>query len=152
MPVRSTSRNGGTESVYVGPSTVSPSTFNGSAGFNATGATTDAFVTIKLTLSGLGTSDTGLRVNPMGLIGQGTIKNAGANSMNVRETVTDLFGVTSSVTTPVAAGNDLLLSMAVNIGTARPPYKEYKIEVKSTTAGNPTTYNYRHCMNSEVTW
>lgn len=144
--------NGGTESVYVTPSNVSPSTFNGSALFHATGSTTDALVAIKMTLSGLGTSDSGTRINPAGLIGQGTIKNTGAQSMDVKETVTDAFGVTDSVTTTVTAGNDLLLSMAVNITTARPPYVSYKIEVKSTAAGVPTTYSYQHTMNSEVTW
>lgn len=145
--------NGGTASVYQAtPSAVSPTTFNGSALFSATGSTTDAFVTVKMTLSGLGTSDPGTRVNPSGLIGQGTIKNTGANSMDVKETVTDLFGVTDSVTTTVTAGNDLLLSMAVNMNTARPPYSSYKIEVKSTSAGNATTYNYKHTMNSDVTW
>jgi len=145
--------NGGTASVYQAtPSLVSPTTFNGSALFSATGNTTDAFVTVKMTLSGLGTSDPGTRVNPSGLIGNGTIKNTGANSMEVRETVTDAFGTTSSATTTVTAGNDLLLSMAVNINTARPPYVSYMIEVKSTTPGNATSYNYKHAMNSDVTW
>jgi len=107
---------------------------------------------IKMTLSGLGTSDSGTRINPAGLTGQGTIKNTGAQSMDVKETVTDAFGVTDSVTTTVTAGKDLLLTMAVNINTARPPYVSYKIEVKSTAAGVPTTYSYQHTMNSEVTW
>ncbi len=148
--------NGGTDSVFVAPSATSPTTFNGSALFHRTNSTTDAFVLVKMTLGG-GTSDPGLRINPSGLVGGGTIKNTGANSMDVRETVTDAFGVTEAVTTTVLAGANLVLKRMDDqfnapAGTAYPPYVSYKIEVKSTVAGVPTTYGYQQNLNSEVTW
>lgn len=74
-----------------------------------------------------------------GLIGSGTIKNTGANTLNVKETVTDFFGVTSSSVTAVAAGNDLLISLGINLGTARPPYRDYKLEAQYS--GGDTTFD-----------
>jgi len=72
--------------------------------------------------------------------------------MNVRETGVDQFGVTRTVTTLVAAGNDLRLDPTNNVGTARPPYTRYSIEVQSAVPGNSTTYVLRLGMNGEVTW
>jgi len=126
----------GVASVFVGVR----NTFNGLSQFQATAATTDAFVTVNVQLA------------TSGVQGIATIKNTGANGMNVRETGIDQFGTTSTVTTLVAAGNDLRLDPTNNIGTARPPYKSYMIEVQSAVAGNATTYVLRLGMNGEVTW
>jgi hypothetical protein len=106
------------------------STVNGMKRFGVTaGATTDAPVT-QFT-----------HTNTRGLVGVGTVKNTGANSMNVIETAIDAFGTTSSTTTVVLAGNDLLIEEQVNINLARPPYRSYSVAVQSTVAGNPTTFN-----------
>lgn len=147
--------NGGTDSVFVAPAATSPTTFNGSALFHRTNTTTDVFVLITMTLSALGTSDPGVRVNPSGLVGGGTIKNTGANSMDIRETVTDAFGVTEAVITTVAAGAKQVLKKMDEgpfSATAFPPYVKYQIEARSTVAGSPTTFNYQQNLNSEVTW
>jgi hypothetical protein len=72
------------------------------------------------------------------LDGIGTLKNTGANPMEVRETVTDAFGTTDSATTPVPAGMDLPLDLRTNFGTARPPHGAYTVEVRHT--GSATTY------------
>lgn len=128
--------NGGTDSVFVGVR----NTFNGLSQLQATAATTDAFVAVTT------------QVATSGVQGIATIKNTGANGMNVRETGVDQFGTTSTVTTLVAAGNDLRLDPTNNVGTARPPYKSYMIEVQSAVAGNATTYVLRLGMNGEVTW
>ena len=128
--------NGGTDSVFVGVR----NTFNGLSQLQATAATTDAFVSVTT------------QVATSGVQGIATIKNTGANGMNVRETGVDQFGTTSTQTTLVAAGNDLRLDPTVNVGTARPPYKSYMIEVQSAVAGNATTYVLRLGMNGEVTW
>jgi hypothetical protein len=78
--------------------------------------------------------------NQYGVVGVGTIKNTGGvNSLNVKETVTDGFGVTDSVTTVVPFGNDFMLDPSANITTARPPYVSYKVEVDHPTAA--TTFN-----------
>jgi hypothetical protein len=126
----------GVDSVFVGVR----NTFNGLSQFRATAATTDAFVTITN------------QIATSGVQGIATIKNTGLNGMNVRETGVDQFGVTSTVTTLVAAGGDLRLDPTNNVGTARPPYTRYSIEVQSSVAGNPTTYVLRLGMNGEVTW
>jgi hypothetical protein len=115
-------------------------TFNGVSQFRANGTTIDAFVTITI------------QVATSGVQGIATIKNTGANGMNVRETGVDQFGTTSTATTAVAAGGDLRLDPTNNVGTARPPYNNYMIEVQSQVAGNATTYVLRLAMNGEVTW
>ncbi len=124
----------GVASVFVGVR----NTFNGLSQLQATAATTDAFVTVTTQLA------------TSGVQGIATIKNTGANGMNVRETGVDQFGTTNTTTTVVAAGADLRLDPTVNIGTARPPYKSYMIEVQSQVAGNATTYVLRLGMNGEV--
>jgi len=75
--------------------------------------------------------------NDRGLTGVGTIKNTGGvNALNVRETVTDKFGTTATVTTLVAAGvfKRLDLAPAVDIGAARVPYISYTVEVNHPVA------------------
>lgn len=126
----------GVNSIFVGVR----NTFNGISQFRATAATVDAFTVVNVQRA------------TSGVVGIATIKNTGANGMNVRETGVDQFGVTSTVTTLVAAGGDLLLDPTVNIGTARPPYSSYTIEVQSSVAGLPTTYVLRLGMNGQVSW
>lgn len=96
------------------------------------GNTTDGFVTVFTHL------------NAKGLLGIGAIKNTGANSLDVQQTVTDSFGVTSSSIIAVPAGNNQSLDEQLPIGTAFPAYVSYAVQVRSTTPGNPTTYNLRH--------
>lgn len=90
--------------------------------------TTNAFVTAL-----------GPLVNPKGLRGSGVIKNTGGNSMDVKELFTDAFGTVSTLTTPVPAGDELQLSLSQNIGTGRPPYVRYEVQVKDTVGGSHTT-------------
>jgi hypothetical protein len=80
--------------------------------------------------------------NKKGIVGIGTIKNTGANSLEVRETVTDAFGVTDSSTTTVPAGIDYMLDPQTNFGTARPPHLSYKVEVQHP--GAATTFSLQH--------
>ncbi|MCJ7633459.1 hypothetical protein MUP77_13870, partial [Candidatus Bathyarchaeota archaeon] len=75
------------------------------------------------------------------------ISNTGGASMDVRETVTDAFGTTTSTTTAVLAGNSLMLDEQVNINTAFPPYLSYAVAVQSTTPGVPTTFNLHHASH-----
>lgn len=84
--------------------------------------------------------------NPKGLLGVGTIVNTdGADSLTVKETATDAFGTTASVETVVAPGDDYMLDPQTNFddgmgNIAYPPHLEYKVEVKSTSAGNSASY------------
>ena len=83
--------------------------------------------------------------NQKGLLGVGTVKNKdGLDSMDVKETAVDFFGTTDSVTTVVLFGNSLLLSAQVNIATARPPYKSYQVEVRSTVPGSPASFDLEY--------
>lgn len=91
-------------------------------------ATTDVFVPVFT------------HSNSRGLIGSGTIKNTGAQAIDVRETVTDRFGASDSSLVSVVAGDSLLLSTTQNLGAARPPYASYRVEVKSALPGMPGTY------------
>ncbi len=126
----------------LGISLVASSIFEGALRADATAvATTDAYVAVFT------------HTNPKGLLGIGTIKNTGGvNSLKVRETVTDAFGVTDATTeTVVTAGNDYMLNPQTNFGASRPPYVSYKVEVKANSAGNQTTYSLRHVsQGSEV--
>lgn len=84
-----------------------------------------------------------------GLFGVGTIKNddPAADQLTVQITATDFYGVTDSKEIVVDAGDSLLLECQVDIGTARPPYESYKVEVKSTAAGNPAPYDCKFSSN-----
>ena len=102
-------------------------------------ATVDAFTTVFT------------RTGPKGLLGIGTIKNTGADGLNIRETVTDAFGVVATVTTLVAALGDYMLDIQTNFVTARPPHVSYMVEVQSAVAGLPTTYDLRFAAQGSVT-
>jgi len=129
---RYTGNVGFTGSVILGPDSVVEESRRKDV---TAGATTDAFVT-QFT-----------HENAKGLLGIGTISNTGANSMDVRESVTDAFGTTTSVTTTVLSGNSLMLDEQVNINTAFPPYLSYAVAVKSTAVGVPTTFDLHHASH-----
>ncbi len=102
------------------------------------GATVDALVEVFT------------HTNQKGVIGVGTIKNThGTNSLTVRETAEDFFGTTATLDTPVAGGGTsfFILDPTVTIGTARPPYKSYKVEVRSTVPATPATYDLQHATH-----
>jgi hypothetical protein len=82
--------------------------------------------------------------NAKGLGGAGSIKNTGANSLTVRRTVTDGYGVTDFQEDTVLAGAILTWPMDTAIGTALPSYVSFTVSVRSTTAGLPTTFDLRH--------
>jgi hypothetical protein len=105
------------------------SSVNGAKRFNQpAGATTGAFVSQFI------------YTNQRGLLGVGTIKNTGGvNSLNVKELVTDAFGVSDSRTNAVVAGADQPLDSQTNIGTARAPYVSYEVQVDHPVAA--TTFN-----------
>jgi hypothetical protein len=77
-----------------------------------------------------------------GLIGIGTIKNTDlANSLDIRETVIDTFGVTSHHTTTVAPGDTYLLDLQTNFPTSVPPYISYQVEVVDTVGGSHAAFD-----------
>jgi hypothetical protein len=84
----------------------------------------------------------------MGMMAIGTIKNTGANPMEVKETVVDLFGGSANLTHTVPAGDHLTLDLQIDIGVARPPYVTYQIEVRHT--GAATSYDLALAMHGAV--
>jgi hypothetical protein len=74
--------------------------------------------------------------------------------MEVREVVTDAFGVTvtSSPAIPVPAGGDYMLDPQTNftdgVLNARPPYLSYSVEVRHT--GVATTYDLQFAAQGTV--
>lgn len=112
----------------------SRSSSGGSSGeiIDETGSTGDAYTSVFLTGS------------PGGMMGIGTIKNTGSDSMNVRETVVDKFGSTAVVVKVLAAGDEYLLDPQTNfddtVNLALPPFVSYEVEVQSLVAGVPTTF------------
>jgi hypothetical protein len=65
-----------------------------------------------------------------GIVGVGTVKNVGANDLEVKEIVTDFWGTTDSATNTLTAGNDRKLDPQANIGAARPPYALYQVQIR----------------------
>lgn len=117
---------------YSGASIFSNSFVEGSRTLSTSGDSQDIFVDV-LTCE-----------NPVGVMFEGTVKNTGGvNSMEVQETAVDLFGSTGTQTTTVTPGNDLIVTSSQQVGTARPPYKSYKISIKSTTPGASTAFQLR---------
>lgn len=123
-----TGLNGGTGLTLLGAGT----TVNGVKSVSASGSTSGSYVELFT------------HANPKGVVGIGTIKNTGgSNDMQVKETVTDAYGVTDATTvTTVSPGDDYLLDPQTDFGSARPPYVSYKVEIKHPTA--ITTYSMRH--------
>jgi hypothetical protein len=97
------------------------STFNGARNLKIVGGTQTISFVDKVT-----------HVNPKGVIGIGTLRNAGVNTLEVRETIIDIVsGATSSRTTTVLGGNSLLLNPQTNIGSLFPPYSSYIVAVRN---------------------
>lgn len=106
--------------------------------FDSVGATTSGSFTTLFT-----------HTNPKGVVGVGTIKNTGGvNSLEIKETVIDAFGITDSVTTTVLFGDSYLLDPLTNFATARPPHVSYKVEVRHPTAA--TTYTIHHATEGAL--
>lgn len=82
--------------------------------------------------------------NDKGLAGAGAIKNTGANALTIRRTGTDAFGVTDFQEDNVLAGATLTWPMDTALGTALPSFTVFTVSVRSTTPGNPTTFDLRH--------
>lgn len=80
----------------------------------------------------------------VGLTGGGSIKNTGSNTLTIRRTVTDNYGVTDNQEDPVIAGASLTWSMETAIGTALPEFVSFAVAVKSTVTDNHTTFSVRH--------
>lgn len=116
-------------STIIGPSSV----VSGVLKHNISNVTTNAFVPF-VTLA-----------NPNGLpAGVGAIKNTdGANTLSVKETVTDLWGVTTSLTQDVAPSAVVPLNLSVNINTGMPPYKAYEVAVIDKVGGSHATFELR---------
>ena len=115
------------------------SVIEGARGAASTGSTTNAYVTIFT------------HTNPRGLVGVGTIKNTdGANTLTVKETVTDAFGTSTNTTTDVAPGNYYILNPQAAIDTARPPYVSYAVAVIDKVGGSHATYELHHVSQGSL--
>lgn len=122
-------------STIIGPNSV----VNGARRKDSTDSTTDAFVVVFT------------HTNFKGLLGIGTVKNTDAvDTMDVRETVTDAFGVTSAFITSISPGNDYMLDPQTYINLARPPYTSYAVAVRSTVGGAPATYELHHVSQGDM--
>jgi hypothetical protein len=79
--------------------------------------------------------------NPKGVLGIGTVKNTGGvNLIDVKESFTDAFGTTSSITTTVTPGNSYMLDPQTNMGTGFPPYVSYQVQVIDTVPASHSSY------------
>ena len=107
------------------------STVDGIRKFSGTGATVDALTALFT------------HVNMNGLVGSGSIKNTGANSLTIRRTATDEFGVTDFQEDVVLSGASASWNFDVALGTALPPYRSFTLSIQSTNPGSPTTYSVR---------
>jgi hypothetical protein len=128
---------------------------NGAPGLAVT-SSTDGDATIDLVNDTPGSAGNQTITNfPNGGSGLGLTGMSGGldgNDMDVRETVTDAFGVTDTyVTTPIVSGDFVILNPQAQKTSALPPYVSYKVEVKSTTPGSPTAYSLRHTSQGALT-
>ena len=117
-------------STIIGPST----TVNGVLRKDVVGGTTtDVFV------------DQFTHLNTKGMTGSGSIKNTGgSNTMTVRVTAIDAFAVTDTATFDILPGASATYTMMDAVGTALSPFVSYVVAVKSTSAGNATTFTLHH--------
>jgi hypothetical protein len=73
-----------------------------------------------------------------------TVKNVGvSNTIIVREIAEDFFGVVDQNDSTVLPTTDIILSAENAVGTARPPYKRYSLEIRSAVSGQPSNYQVR---------
>jgi hypothetical protein len=67
---------------------------------------------------------------------------AGANGLVIKETTIDVFGVTTSVSTTVAAGDEYLLDLQTSFANITwPPFVSYLVEVEDKVAGNHAAFD-----------
>ena len=86
-----------------------------------------------------------------GLAGAGSIKNTGVtNTLTVRRTVTDGYGVIDFQEDDVLPGATLTWPLDTAIGTALPEFVAFTVSVKSKVAGNSTTFSIRHTSHGAV--
>lgn len=139
--------SGITQTISTG--TVSGNVFDGINDYSGASISDNSFVEGSRTLFTSGDSqdafvDVLTCENPVGVMFEGTVRNTGGvNSMEVQETAVDLFGSTGTQTTTVTPGNDLIVTSAQQVGAARPPYKSYKVSIRSTSPGASTTFLLR---------
>ncbi len=100
--------------------------------FQTVGVTTNAFVQVAQVDGG-----------DDGLCYFGSIVNTGANGLSLRITTTDYLGNTD-VFTPAsigAGGSAKFDTISFSFGaTTKPPFRNIKVEVQSTTNNQPTNY------------
>ena len=76
----------------------------------------------------------------------GSIKNIGAtNDLTFRISVNDVYGQTDVITNNVKPGDAQSFTVLnENVGpNTTPPYTDVLLEVESTSAGNPTDWQYQ---------
>lgn len=79
-----------------------------------------------------------------GLHGSVTIKNShGTNALNYQYTVFDMYGGSTSANSNLTAGQYFTFSFDSTqaSSTIRPPYKQFKLEVKDAVSGTHATYD-----------
>jgi hypothetical protein len=121
---------GFTASTIIGPGSI----VEEAGRFDATGTATVDALTALFT-----------HTNFKGLAGAGSIKNTGGtNSLRVRRTGTDAYGVTDFQEDVVLPGAALVWPMDTALGTALPEFVSFTVSVRSEVAGNPTTFSLHH--------
>jgi|ERR1700687_32526 len=117
-----------------------PSKSGGLTPKDVTSVTTAAFVAIV--------TNTGAA----GIMGIGAIKNTdGANSLTIRETVIDKFGVTTAVITNLAKGLFYLLDPQTAFAALSwPPYTSYKVEVEDSVPASHATFEMHYAGQGAV--
>lgn len=98
---------------------------------NYSGTTTDSFVRVAELNGGFD-----------GLSYFGSVQNTGANSLTLQIIVTDYFGASDTSTPAIAAGNfQKFDTFSFSFGpNTHPPFQNITVSVRSTTAGQATTY------------
>lgn len=83
--------------------------------------------------------------NTKGMTGVGSLKNTGgSNTMVLRLSVTDAFGVSDTQDVDVLPGAAVTWSMTDAVGTALAPFVNFTVLVQSKTAGLHTTFTLHH--------
>ncbi len=129
---------------FTGSVLLGTATLNGAKRADSATNTADAYATIVD------------QKNQRGLVGIGTVVNTdGADSLTVKETATDAFGNTVSLETVVLFGDSYMLDPQTNLddgggNVAYPPFVEYKVEIKSTSAGNPASYEMHFASQGAI--
>ena len=127
---------GFTTSTIIGPSSVVEEALRA----QATGVATVDALTAVFT-----------HTNFKGLSGAGSIKNVGVtNTLTVRRTATDGYGVTDFQEDDVLPGATLTWPLDTAVGTALPEFTSFTVSVRSTVPGSPTTFDLRHTSHGAM--